>query len=1146
MTGDPGAAVAAAVAALAGQRDPLLIGVRHHSPTLARVLPRLLEAAAPRVLAVELPAEAAGWVRWIGHPGTVPPVAFALADPGTDALSFYPFAAFSPEFVALRWAHEHGVPVECIDLPAAVSRDVAPSSAESGARPPVAGALADMLGARASADSWASVDSWVSVDSWDLLVESRGAGADPEAVRVAALATGWAMRADHRPDEDAENDLREARMRTCLRSLGPGVVAIVGAFHAPALTSEKLTDQDLEAADNSLLQRFPADRNPAASLVPYGSAELDTRSGYPAGIADPAWQAAVLAHGDSPADLRAAATAALTDIGITIRRRGHPCGTGEIAEAVRVAADLATLRGLPAPGRRELLEAMTGVYAHGDVFGRGRVVAAAAERVLVRSERGQLAPGTPRSGLADDLDRRLTALGLPAAATELRLEPLRGNLDADREIFLRQLLAAGIAYGKPTPGAGAGGARTVGSRWSVAVTSATHASTEAAALFGVTVPQAAAARLRHTMRRDGDRPDIAALVLRRALHCALDDLAAELITAVRRRFPHEAGLAELTETIALCDDTLTGQFAGAHDDGIVALRASLTGLRAELVPPVIRELDGLAGATDTADAALLADTYRTLHRTSGDGPLRLRHTIIGFADGAASPLIQGAAAALLAVGDDTGLLLRPQVEALIVGATDTARRDRLTGYVRGMLTAVPHLLSTGPEVFDAFHDVITGLPDAGFVARLPTLRAAFDCLTPEGREQLLAETARATGASSPRSGIDPELVARWAADDQRAFDRLRALGLADAAFTPGVRWQLVLGKRTSGPKTAARLGRSLDRLYGAPSTRIEAGLGIGGDEAPYPTVREWSADLAELFGADVRDDVLGAAAARGDAAAALALSPGTVRPSVELLTTMLSLSGGLPESALAQLRPLVRRCVDDLTKALATRLRPALRGLRTARPTRRNTRILDARRTIAANLSRVYRDDQGRNRIIAADTVFSERALRQPDWHLIIVVDVSGSMEPSTVFAALTAAILAGVPSLSVTFLAFSTEVVDLSEHVDDPLALLMEIRVGGGTSIQLGLAAAADRVRVPKRTLLVLISDFEEGGSTAPMIATITHLAGSGVSMLGCAALDDTGVARYHVGTATAAAAAGMPVSAVSALRLAEWVAETVTGPRS
>lgn len=1140
MSRDPAAEVTESVTALAGQRDPLLIGVRHHSPTLARVLPELLDAAAPAALAVELPTEAAGWVRWLGDPATVPPVAFALADPDSESLGFYPFAAFSPEFVAIRWAHEHGVPVECIDLPAAVSRSTAASSGdEQSGCPGVTDRLADVLGARAS------------VDVWDLLVESRGAGSDPGAVRVAALAAGWAMRADDvgRVPSDAEtvteNDLREAHMREVLRTLGPGVVAVVGAFHAAALTAERLADPGQRASDGQLLQAFPPGRSPVASLVPYGSAELDSRSGYPAGIADPAWQAAVLAHGDSPAGLHAAATAALTDIGIAIRRRGHPCGTGEIAEAARMAGDLATLRGLPAPGRRELLEAMTGVFAQGDVFGRGRVVAAAAEQVLVGSVRGSLAPGTPRSGLADDLDRRLVALKLPATTTELRLEPLRGKLDADREILLQQLPAAGIAYGTPIPGTGAGGARTVGSRWRVAVTSATHASTAAAAIFGVTVPQVAAARLRYMMRRDGDRPDVAATVLRRALYCALGDLAAELIDTVRQRFPHDAGLAELTEVIALCDETCTGQFAGALGDGVVALRQRIGGLRTELISPVIREIDGLAGATDPADAALLAQTFRTLHRASGDGLLRLRHTMIEFSDGAASPLIQGAASALLATGEEAGPDVRARVELLIMAATDAERRERLTGYVRGMLTAVPHILSTCPDVFGAFDDVIVGLPDAGFVARLPTLRAAFDCLEPEVRDRLLADTERAMGVSSRRSRIDPDLVAAWAADDQRAFDRLRALGLADVAFTPGVRWQLVLGRRRGGPESAARLGRSLDRLYGAPSTRVEAELGVGGDEAPYPTVREWSADLAELFGADVRDDVLGAAAARGDAGAALALSPDTVRPSVELLTTMLTLSGGLPESVLAGLRPLVRRCVDDLTKALATRLRPALRGLRTSRPTRRNTRILDARRTVAANLSRVYRDGQGRNRIIAADVVFAERALRQPDWHLIIVVDVSGSMEPSTVFAALTAAILAGVPSLSVTFLAFSTEVIDLSEHVDDPLALLMEIRVGGGTSIQLGLSAASDRVAVPKRTLLVLISDFEEGGSTAPMLGTITRLAGSGVALLGCAALDDTGVARYHVGTATAVAAAGMPVSAVSPTRLAEWVADTIAGPR-
>ncbi|HHV21659.1 MAG TPA: hypothetical protein GXZ30_09050, partial [Propionibacterium sp.] len=50
-----------------------LIGVRHHSPTLARVLPDLLEAAAPDAIVLEAPPEMAEWIEWLAHPEAVPP-----------------------------------------------------------------------------------------------------------------------------------------------------------------------------------------------------------------------------------------------------------------------------------------------------------------------------------------------------------------------------------------------------------------------------------------------------------------------------------------------------------------------------------------------------------------------------------------------------------------------------------------------------------------------------------------------------------------------------------------------------------------------------------------------------------------------------------------------------------------------------------------------------------------------------------------------------------------------------------------------------------------------------------------------------------------------------------------------------------------
>ncbi|EDY56469.2 VWA domain-containing CoxE family protein [Streptomyces sviceus ATCC 29083] len=254
---------------------------------------------------------------------------------------------------------------------------------------------------------------------------------------------------------------------------------------------------------------------------------------------------------------------------------------------------------------------------------------------------------------------------------------------------------------------------------------------------------------------------------------------------------------------------------------------------------------------------------------------------------------------------------------------------------------------------------------------------------------------------------------------------------------------------------------------------------------------------------------------------------------------MLSLAGGMPEQQLAKLRPLVRRLVDELAKELATRLRPALTGLATPRPTRRPGGRIDLPRTLRANLAHTHRTDDGRTLIVPERPVFSTRSRREADWRLILVVDVSGSMEASVVWSALTAAVLGGVPTLSTHFLAFSTEVIDLTDRVDDPLSLLLEVRVGGGTHIAAGLAQARSLVTVPSRTLIVVVSDFEEGYPLGGLLGEVRALAGSGVHLMGCAALDDTGTPRYSVPVAQQLVAAGMPVAALSPLALARWVGD-------
>ncbi|MEV7870881.1 DUF5682 family protein [Streptomyces sp. NPDC088124] len=1230
--GGDAAGVPEALDALAGCREPYLIGVRHHSPALAAAVPAMLAEAAPEVVFVELPEEFGAWLPYLADPETVPPVALAGTTAGSDGpgdgagsgLVFLPFAEFSPELAAIRWARAAGVEVVAFDLPLA-ARATARRREETGAGAPeprggsgvVPGALAAALRARAGGRP--------GDDLWDRLVEAVAPGSDAEALRRAALLVGWALRADAGA-VDPYDLRREANMRRRLAEhRDRRTAAVIGAFHAPALLPGGAEAGQAEAdgaeACRSGTGRSGTDvsatgvaggggaRDGAGevvtSLVPYAYALLDERSGYPAGIRDPEWQRGVYLAGGDRALLDELLTATAVRICASVRDAGHPSGPVDAREVVRVARDLAALRGLPAAGRGELVEAVQTVLAQGRVLGRGRVVAAAMEKVLVGSRQGRPAPGTPRSGLGPAVEALLGELSLPTPADpgrrELRLDAHRGERDRRRELCLRRLAACRIPYGEEGEVAAVGEAAPLTTRWAVTWTPSTAAMLDLAGVHGVTLDQAAAGMLRRrrAAERNAGGPTAAEVLagLLEAARCGLPVLAAERLTETAALLPDSGTLPELLSGLALLDRIRSG-----HLPGLPAgwERVALDAAYEELATAGIRALDGLAGSTDPADArALVSLADRATAAPgrpadgapapkAGGGGLRLDAALRRL-DTEGTPLIRGAAgAARVLLGQREAREFGVRVASRLDGATTPGLRTDLAGFLRGTLLAAGPLLETGGAL-DPLLERVESLSDRGFLDRLPALRAGFDILSPAARSRLLAAVQDRTGLAAgtlPPAFSDPAALALLASADLAGREALAAWGLAGAAeeepaagkgepavsaplrrggaaaaarpvpegaepvLGAGERWRLLLGKGRGLGGRAARIAGALDELYGyghgegARSEERTGSGGGGGDGAPYPDVRSWSAELAALFGPGVREEVLAAAAEAGRLDAALELDPAAARPSVELLRTVLSYAGGLPEQQLARLRPLVARLVAELTEALANRMRPALTGLAHPRPTRRPGGPLDLSRTLRANLAAARRDPEtGAVTVLPERPVFRTRARKSADWRLILVVDVSGSMEASTIWAALTASVLAGVPTVSTHFVAFSTEVVDLTDRVEDPLSLLLEVRVGGGTNIARGLRHARELMTVPSRTLTVLISDFEEGGPVSPLLAEVRALVDSGCQVLGCASLDDEGRPRYSVGVAGQLVGAGMPVAALSPMELARWVGERVGG---
>jgi Mg-chelatase subunit ChlD len=370
-----------------------------------------------------------------------------------------------------------------------------------------------------------------------------------------------------------------------------------------------------------------------------------------------------------------------------------------------------------------------------------------------------------------------------------------------------------------------------------------------------------------------------------------------------------------------------------------------------------------------------------------------------------------------------------------------------------------------------------------------------------------------------------------------------------------VRWRLVLG-----PEAEEGLGcglegieaerdQALDFLYHreyGPDRNVRRptrpGAG-GGLEESRLTVPEWVNAVHTLFPRRTVERIERDALERYHLQE-LVTDPGLLaraRPSQTLLRAVLHTKHLMNQEVLAVARTLVRQVIEQLLEKLARPVRAAFLGAadRRRRSHLKAARNFDARTTVHRNLAHY---DPSSGRLFIRTPYFYSRVRSQADrWQLIVLVDESGSMADSVIHAAVTAAVFVGIRSLRTHLVLFDTSVVDVTEHVSDPVEAVMKVQLGGGTDIGGALAYAAQLVENPRRTIVVLITDFEEGGPLDRLYRVTRHLIESGVTVLGLAALDERAEPNYDRGTAERLAALGVHVAAMTPGELAEWVAQKV-----
>ncbi|MGJ4950956.1 DUF5682 family protein [Bradyrhizobium sp. HKCCYLS20291] len=732
-----------------------LLGIRHHGPGSARAVLSALDAADPAVVLIEGPPDADELMAFAASPAMVPPIALlvhAQDDPANA--SFFPFAAFSPEWQAIRWALRKQRPVRFIDLPAShrLAERAKPKQAEHGdseAAPENAGALAqaepEIINpelAKIRRDPLAYLSTLAGYDDseawWNAIVEQGTHG--PEIFAALEAAIG-ALRETidplpYQPADEAQRELRrEAHMRlaiaAALAEQGGPVAVVCGAWHVPALR-RKVPLKD----DRALLKGLPQIKV-TATWVPWTETRLAAGSGYGAGVISPGWYAHLWQgqHDEAAAlDATGFTTRWQALVADLLRRNGRPASTASVIEASRLAITLAALRDVALPGLAEMREASLATLCEGEIA-PFRLI----EQQLIIGQRvGEIDDSVPQMPLAADLARWQRKLKLKPEAldSDIALD-LRSEAGLAKSQLLHRLALIQVPWGRLQ---GSGQSRgTFRENWRLRWEPEFSVRLVEALVHGTTVAQAAGNAAVINAQTATSLNTVAAIV-RGCLEAGLTQAAETTIALLQQRSAATSDVADLTEAVPPLAEIL--RYGTARELPTEALRL----LVISLVEAICA---GLVYACRNLQADVAAELRGRLARLDvaigliEDSGLRdgWRRALASLAtDASAHPLLKGLASrALYDQGnvppEQTALVLS---RALSHSVPTLEAGDWLDGFLgqSGQVLLHDHALR---RIIDGWLAAIDG---EAFNNLLPVLRRAFASFDRSERRRLLDELAR--------------------------------------------------------------------------------------------------------------------------------------------------------------------------------------------------------------------------------------------------------------------------------------------------------------------------------------------------------------------------------------------------------------------
>lgn len=522
-------------------------GVRHHSPACAFYAEEFLRRVKPVVLLIEGPSDLSGLIPQLCAPEVeLPGAILAYTEEAPVHTVLYPFAEFSPEYAAMKWAVKNGVEVRFCDLPSdCVLAQIQQEATDKQESPE-----------RRSPNVYERMEAVSGMDNgsfWEYCFEQCESYED-----FLAAAENYGAELRSFSGNDPQNSLREAFMRRVISECeaahpGETIAVLTGAFHTTGLKKVPFTEQD-----RKLTEKLPAVPS-KATLMPYSYFRLSERSGYGAGCRAPGYNELLWGCRRS-GDIRDSAAQYLSKIAQYQRENCFACSTAEVIEAKRLADTLAGMRGGRFPNLADLRDAAVTCLGHGSFS----EISLACADVEIGTKIGSMPEGAVCTSVQEDFMRQLKELKLQkyrkASAEELPLD-LRENLrvktekaafiDLERSFFLHRLKSLGVSFctQKARPQDNATWAELWELRWSPQA----EIEIVEASLKGDTVEQAAANDLSLRLA-EADSVAETARLLDTAFECGLSACVKTAASSVQKQTSECSSAEEIGKALS----TLSG------------------------------------------------------------------------------------------------------------------------------------------------------------------------------------------------------------------------------------------------------------------------------------------------------------------------------------------------------------------------------------------------------------------------------------------------------------------------------------------------------------------------------------------------------------------------------------------------------------